>query len=82
MKTAIVITTHVINTINSLPENERSAIADALTREMILGAEKAVELTPMQTVIYAIIKQYVNRDTDRFIRTGNMVSDIVTTAGI
>lgn len=82
MKTAIVITPHVINTINSLPENERIAIANALIRDMILESEKVVDLTPMQTVIYAIIKQYVSRDTDRFVRTGKMLSDIVTTAGM
>lgn len=73
MKT-IVITPHVINTINSLPEEERLAIAVAMTGEMILGADASKSLTPTQEIIYAMIKQYVRRDTERCLGSAAHIS--------
>ena len=78
MKTAFVITPHVINTINSLSAEERVAITSALAVEMILGAEAAHSLSPMQSVIYAMIKQYVHRDTARFNRLHSIPASPVT----
>ena len=66
METAFVITPHVINTLNALPEQERLAVASALAVELLLGAGCNGELTPMQEVIYAMISQYVHRDTQRY----------------
>lgn len=66
METAFVITPHVINTLNALPEQERLAVASALAVELLLGARCNGELTPMQEVIYAMISQYVHRDTQRY----------------
>lgn len=65
METSIVITQHVINTINSLPMEERLAITAALAGEMILGADSSKALTPTQEMIFAMIKSYVKRDTER-----------------
>lgn len=65
METAFVISAHVINTINSLPAEERIAVTTALAAEMILGADTHGRLTPMQEVLYSMIRQYVERDTTR-----------------
>ena len=65
METAFVISAHVINTINSLPAEERIAVTTALAAEMILGADTRGRLTPMQEVLYSMIRQYVERDTMR-----------------
>lgn len=65
MNSSIVLTPHVLNTINSLPTEERVAIASALAGEMILGASVAGELTAQQNMIYTIIKDYIRRDTAR-----------------
>lgn len=62
MKTALVITPRVIQTINSLPEEERLAVATAFVGEMVLGADINEQLTPMQAVIFSIIKSYVKSD--------------------
>lgn len=74
METAFVITPHVINTLNALPEQERLAVASALAVELLLGARCNGELTPMQEVIYAMISQYVHRDTQRYNDWFNHVS--------
>ena len=39
METAFVITPHVINTLNALPEQERVAVASALAVELLLGTQ-------------------------------------------
>lgn len=65
MNQAIIITPHVINTIKSLPERERSAITNALAEEMILGGSDTV-LSPYQRMLYSIIRFYVERDTVKY----------------
>ena len=65
MRTSIVITPHVINTINSLPMEERLAVTAALAGEMILGGKAQKDLTPMQEMIFSLIKSYVKRDSER-----------------
>lgn len=52
----------VLSTINALPENDRKAIAAAITGEFILGAQTG-DLTPVQTLVMAIIRRYVEHDT-------------------
>lgn len=68
---AMVITPHVVNTINSLPVAERSAISAALAMEFILGTDPADTLTPFQVMVYAMIRSYVVRDTRRQSRALN-----------
>lgn len=57
----IIISKRVIDTINALPFNEKKAITKALACELILG-EDAAELTPIQSMLYSIIKYYVRKD--------------------
>jgi len=66
MNQSIVISQHVINTINALPQEERVAIVGALAGEMILGAKLDDELTPLQTMLYQMIRDYIRRDSHRY----------------
>lgn len=63
---SILITPHVINTINSLPDEERTAIANTLAAELILGEKPVDSLSPMQEMIYSIIRFYVKQDTIKY----------------
>lgn len=63
---SILITPHVINTINSLPDEERTAIANTLVAELILGEKPEDSLSPMQEMIYSIIRFYVKQDTIKY----------------
>ena len=74
METAFVITPHVLSTLNALPEQERVAVASALAVELLLGTQCNGGLTPIQEVIYAMISQYVHRDTQRYNDRFNHVS--------
>lgn len=58
----IIISKRVIDTINALPFNEKKAITKALACELILGEDAAAELTPIQSMLYSIIKYYVRKD--------------------
>ncbi len=64
----IVITPHVINTINALPEDERVAVASAFIGEMIMGVDIDGSLSPIQTMLYAVIKSYVQRDSYKYFQ--------------
>ncbi len=66
MNEAILITPHVIDTIKSLPSEERIAIATALTGELILGRDPSKSLSPLQEMIYSIIRFYVKQDTMKY----------------
>ncbi|MDE6061784.1 MAG: hypothetical protein K2G00_03375 [Duncaniella sp.] len=63
MKTPLVISSRVIDTINSLQPLDRTIISNALSMEFILGQT----LTPMQSIIYAVIRYYVTQDSKRHI---------------
>lgn len=63
MNSNIVLSRYVINTINSLPEEERLSIASALAGEMILGAKLTNELNPQEEMIYTVIRNFIMRDS-------------------
>lgn len=65
MNQSIIITPHVINTINSLPEEERLSIVSAIAGEMLMGVSVEKNLSPEQMLIYTIIKDYIRRDSFR-----------------
>lgn len=65
MKPSVIISQHVINTVKSLPEADRRAIAEALAAEIILDENPDSRLTPFQAMLYTMIKFYVDRDTNR-----------------
>lgn len=64
---SIILSERVLNTINSLPVDDRIAIASAIAGEIILGASAAGELTPLQNLVFAMIRQYVKHDTDNCV---------------
>ena len=66
MSKTIVITSHVINTLRSLPYEERMNVASALAGEMLLGTDPCSDLAPDEDLIYQILRGYVNRDSQRF----------------
>ncbi len=63
MNNPIVITPHVINTINSLPEDERVAVASAFVSEIIMGVNPEESLSPLQKMLYSVIRFYVQQDS-------------------
>ncbi len=66
MQASFVISNRVITTINALSDTDRSAISNAVAMEFIGGAPLGKNaLTPMQTMIYSMIRQYILRDTAR-----------------
>lgn len=66
MKSNIVLSRYVINTINSLPENERLSIASALAGEMFLGAKLTNELNPQEEMLYSVIRNFIMRDSHEY----------------
>ena len=64
MNRAIVITPHVINTLRSLPFEERMSVTSA--GELLLGTGPCDDLEPMETMIYQIIRFYVNQASARY----------------
>ena len=66
MNKTIVITSQVINTLRSLPYEERMNVASALAGEMLLGAGQCNDLAPDEDLIYQILRCYVNRASDRY----------------
>ena len=65
MATPIYISPRVIDTITSLPLDDRIPISNALSMEFILGLDPTDTITPMQAMLYAMIKFYVTQDTER-----------------
>lgn len=67
MNQSIVLSSRVINTIKSLPADDSAILARALADEMLFGAP-TFELTPMQQIAFAMIRDYVIRDSRRNAR--------------
>ncbi len=65
MRTSVIISQRVIDTINSLSIADRSPISNALGMEFILGQSPEDTLTTMQNIVYSIIRFYVNQDIER-----------------
>ncbi len=68
MNQTIVITPNVINTLRSLPLEERISVASALAGEMLLGAGVCSSLNPEEDMIYQILRFYVNQASARYNR--------------
>lgn len=66
MNRTIVITPHVINTLRSLPFEERMAVTSALAGELLLGTGPCDDLAPMESMIYQIIRFYVSQASARY----------------
>lgn len=63
MNQAVIFSQRVIDTLKSLPTSEREIISSALASEFLLGVSPSEEsLTPFQTILYTMIRTYVERD--------------------
>ncbi|MDE6086055.1 MAG: hypothetical protein K2G40_06610 [Muribaculaceae bacterium] len=62
----IVISNDVINTINSLSEEDRITISAAIAGELICGEKVEMKLTSMQRIIFSILRSSVKRSTDDY----------------
>lgn len=65
MVRSIYISPRVIDTITSLPDTDRKVITEALSLEFILGGDPFSLLTPVQGMIYTMIRHYVEQDSAR-----------------
>lgn len=74
MATPVYFSPRVIDTVSSLPEQDRIPVSNALSMEFILGIDPTDTLTPIQNIIYNMIKSYVRHDAAR------MQSDISMSA--
>lgn len=63
MNTPIIFSPRVINTLQSLPAEDRKAVTMAVAYDLILGDASGSELSAVQHLAYTLIKEYVNRDT-------------------
>ena len=67
MNSSVILTENLIKTVQQLPATERTAIANALVNEFILGEDPTTALNPFQNLIYAIISTSLKRDTARML---------------
>lgn len=68
MNNSIVISENVINTINSLQPDEKKAVFNAFAYDEIFKVKRDFELSPLQEIIYAIVRDYIKRDSIRYSR--------------
>lgn len=61
MNQSIVFTPNVLNTLRSLPLEERLSITSALAGELLLGAGESTDLEPSENLVYQILRGYVLR---------------------
>lgn len=67
MNGSLVISQHVVNTIQSLPQEERVVISNALVSEFILGENPENALTPFQAMLYSVVRYYVKKDNAKSV---------------
>lgn len=68
MASPVYFSSRVIDTINSLPLTDRLPVSNALTMEFVLGQDPSDTLSPIQTMVYAMIKYYVKHDASKRMR--------------
>lgn len=65
MTDSVIFSSRVLTTLNSLPVEQRSTMAAALTSEFLLGLDVTRDLHGEECLVYAIIRQYVRQDMRR-----------------
>ncbi len=66
MNNSIVISPRVLSTINALPDGEKRAIFGAFISDNITKTEREITLSPLQEMVYAMISDYIQRDTAQY----------------
>ena len=62
MNTSAIFSERVVNVLRGLPVAEQTAITSALTAEFIYGTKADKGLSPLQSILYTMIRSYVERD--------------------
>lgn len=62
MNESIVISNRVLKSLQSMPCQERRLISQALTNELLLGEDPVKSLTPFQSILYTMIRFYIQKD--------------------
>lgn len=65
METTYIITPRVLKAINALPAQLRGPVSNALSRDLFLGEAPETTLTPVQCMVYSMIRFYVRQDSRR-----------------
>lgn len=60
-----IISNRVVDTINRLPDKDRLPISRALSANLLHGIPPESTLTPLQCIVYTMIRHYVKQDTER-----------------
>ncbi len=60
---SILISPQVAHRVQSIPEMDRKVIIDALASELVLGINPKGMLSPLQRILYTMIKSYIKRDS-------------------
>lgn len=66
MGSSIVLSPKVLSTINALPVSEQKAIFGAFISDNITKTAREITLSPLQEMVYAMITDYIRRDTARY----------------
>ncbi|MFI3239879.1 MAG: hypothetical protein R3Y22_04745 [Bacteroidales bacterium] len=66
MNNSIVLSPKVLSTINALPVSEQKAIFGAFICDNITKTEREITLSPLQEMVYAMISDYIQRDTAKY----------------
>ena len=66
----IVFTPNVINTLRSLPVEERLSVTSALAGELLLGAGESTDLSPDENLVYQILRGFVERASEAYYSRG------------
>lgn len=62
MNTSAIFSERVVNVLRGLPAAEQTAITSALTAEFVYGTNPDKGLSPLQSILYTMIRSYVERD--------------------
>lgn len=66
MANSVLFSNKVIETLMSLPEDERLSVTHALVGRMLLGNENVDALSPMEKIIYSMLSINIRRDSARY----------------
>lgn len=73
-KTSVILSSHVIDTVKALSEEDRKAIAAAIVEDFVLGGDPEDSLSPFQAMIYTIISYYIKRDS---LRGAEVIREVI-----
>ena len=67
MEGTIVITSAIINRLRNMSSDEKHLLLDTLLSEEVLHEERSQTLTPIQEMLYMMLRDSVRRTTSRYV---------------